>query len=121
MPLTSVSIFIGGASLVGVPLTAGFVSKWALLTAVIAEGRWVVASLVIVSSLIAVLYVGGLLHVMLIRKRPEGLEPVKEAPLWMVLPTLLLAFSNLWYGVVDGQAADAARAAAASLVQEVTR
>ncbi|MEM8709969.1 MAG: monovalent cation/H+ antiporter subunit D family protein [Planctomycetota bacterium] len=119
MPLTATAIVIGGASLVGVPLTAGFVSKWALLTAVIDEGRWVVAGLVIVSSLIAVVYVGQIVHVMLIRKRPAGAEPVREAPLWMVVPTLVLALSNLWYGTVDGQAADAARAAAAALVLEV--
>lgn len=121
MPLTSASIVIGGASLIGVPLTAGFVSKWALLTAVLEQGRWIIAALIIVSSLIAVVYVGQIVHVMLIRKRPAGAEKVREAPLWMVIPTLILALSNLWYGTVDGQAADAARAAAAALVAEVAR
>lgn len=121
MPFTAASIVIGGASLIGVPLTAGFVSKWALLTAVLAEGRWVIAMLIIVSSLIAVVYVAQILHVMLIRKRPVGSERLREAPLWMVVPTFLLALSNLWYGVADGRAADAARAAAAALIDEVAR
>ena len=39
----------------------------------------------------------------------------------MVVPTFALALSNLWYGMVDGRAADAARAAAAALVEEVLR
>ncbi len=121
MPLTSASIVIGGASLIGVPLTAGFVSKWALLTAVIEQGRWVIAALIIVSSLIAVVYVGQVIHVLLIRKRPPGEERYREAPLLMVIPTFVLALSNLWYGIVDGQAADAARAAAAALIAEVSR
>ena len=121
MPFTAASIVIGGASLIGVPLTAGFVSKWALLTAVLNEGRWVIALLIIVSSLIAVVYVAQILHVMLIVKRPVGSEKLREAPLWMVVPTFVLALSNLWYGVADGRAADAARAAAAALIDEVAR
>ncbi|MEL6428488.1 MAG: monovalent cation/H+ antiporter subunit D family protein [Planctomycetota bacterium] len=117
MPLTAVALVVAGLSLIGVPLTSGFWSKWALLSAVMEEGYWVTGSLVIVSSLLSVVYVGQFLHVMLIRKRPAGAEPVREAPLWMVVPTLLLAGLNLWYGNVDATAADVAREAAAQLVQ----
>lgn len=115
MPLTSAAIVIGGLSLIGVPLTSGFVSKWALLGAVMEKQNVFVALLVIVSSLIACLYVGQMIHVLLIRKRPESAQHVTEAPLWMVAPTLLLALLNLWYGVDDGLARFA-RAAAEQLV-----
>ncbi|HPF13043.1 MAG TPA: monovalent cation/H+ antiporter subunit D family protein, partial [Planctomycetota bacterium] len=47
MPLTSAALLIGGLSLIGVPLTAGFVSKWALLGAVLDDGRWFTAALLL--------------------------------------------------------------------------
>jgi len=121
MPLTSVSLVLGALSLVGVPLTAGFVSKWALLTAVVDDGRWITAGLIILSSLLSVIYVAQFLHVMLIRTRPKDAEPISEAPMWMVLPTLLLAAMNLWFGIFDETAAEVAREAAASLMAEVSR
>lgn len=120
MPLTSAAVVLGGLSLIGVPLTAGFWSKWALLTAVTSAGDWFTAALVILSSLISVVYVGQILHVLLIRKRPAGAAPIGEAPMWMVAPTLLLAVLNLWYGNFDGSIAEVAREAAAQLV-EATR
>lgn len=121
MPLTAAALVLGGLSLVGVPLTAGFVSKWALLSAVVDDGRWVTAGLIILSSLLSVVYVGQFLHVMLIRTRPKDAAPVSEAPMWMVVPTLILAAMNLWFGIFDETAAEVAREAAASLMAEVAR
>ncbi len=43
MPLTSFGIVIGGLSLIGVPGTAGFISKWLLIQAALrarARGGW---------------------------------------------------------------------------------
>lgn len=121
MPLTAAALVIGGISLVGVPLTAGFVSKWALLGAIVTEGRWAVAVMVLVSSLLSVVYVGQFLHVMIIRKRPVDTPRVSEAPLWMLVPTLLLAAANLWFGIFDQTAAEIAREAAAGLIGEVNQ
>ena len=121
MPLTSAAILLGGLSLIGVPLTAGFISKWALLQAVLAEAGWITAGLILVSSLLSIVYMGQLFHVLLIRKRPSGAEPIAEAPLWMVVPTLVLAFGNLWFGIFSGQAAEVSGRAAEFLVREVTR
>ena len=45
MPLTMAAIVIGGLSLIGVPLTVGFISKWYLLMALIEQGWWPVAVL----------------------------------------------------------------------------
>lgn len=121
MPLTAAALVLGALSLVGVPLTAGFVSKWALLSAVVEDGRWVTAGLIILSSLLSVVYVSQFLHVMLIRARPKDAAPVSEAPMWMVVPTLVLAAMNIWFGIFDETAAEVAREAAASLMAEVAR
>ncbi|WP_455235021.1 monovalent cation/H+ antiporter subunit D family protein, partial [Thiogranum longum] len=57
MPLTMAAFVIGGLSLIGVPLTTGFVSKWYLVLAALDDGYWLLAPLILVSSLIALVYV----------------------------------------------------------------
>ncbi|HPF13784.1 MAG TPA: monovalent cation/H+ antiporter subunit D family protein, partial [Planctomycetota bacterium] len=88
------------------------------LGAVLDDGRWFTAALLLLSSLISVVYVGQMVYVLLIRTRPEGVERLSEAPLWMVVPTLILAFGNLWFGVVDHRPADIADQASQQLIQE---
>ena len=47
MPWTSAAIVIGGLSLIGVPGTAGFISKWVLVQAALEKGWWPVALLIV--------------------------------------------------------------------------
>ncbi|MGZ8154540.1 MAG: monovalent cation/H+ antiporter subunit D family protein, partial [Burkholderiales bacterium] len=49
MPITSLGIVIGGLSLIGVPGTAGFVSKWYLVLAALEQGAWWLATLIVAS------------------------------------------------------------------------
>lgn len=56
-PWLFAALVFGGLGLIGVPTTAGFVSKWALVLALIDSGQlWVLAA-VLASSLMAVVYV----------------------------------------------------------------
>ena len=57
MPLTMSAFVVGGLSLIGVPFTVGFVSKWTLVVAALEEGAWPVAVVVLLSSLVALGYV----------------------------------------------------------------
>ncbi|MDP4993352.1 MAG: monovalent cation/H+ antiporter subunit D family protein, partial [Burkholderiaceae bacterium] len=57
MPLTSFAIVVCGLSLIGVPGTAGFISKWYLLLAALEQNLWWLAFLVVASSLLAIMYV----------------------------------------------------------------
>ena len=50
MPWTMAAFVAGGLSLIGVPLTAGFISKWYLVSAAFTTGYWPLAVLVLVSS-----------------------------------------------------------------------
>lgn len=120
MPWTSTALVIGGLSLIGTPLTAGFVSKWALLVAVMEQERWIVAALLLVGSLLALLYVGRILNVVLLSHRPANAARVIEAPSWMVIPTIILALANLYFGVASEGIAHVAETAAKAL-QEVPR
>ncbi len=114
MPLTMAAFVVGGLSLVGMPLTVGFVSKWYLLLAVLERGWWWLAAVVLVSSLIALIYVWRVVEVAYFR--PPQVPPTgqEEAPLSLLLPTWVLVFANLYFGIDTsmsvGIASDAARA-----------
>ena len=120
MPWTTAVLILGGLSLIGVPLTAGFTSKWALITAILEQERWLTAALMLVSSLLAIIYVGRIIGIVLLAKRPRGAPQVDEAPIWMVAPTLVLALLNLYFGIASDTSSELAMSAAQAL-EEVAR
>ena len=115
MPLTMAAIVIGGISLIGVPLTVGFVSKWYLLMALIESGLWPVAVLVLLGSLLAVIYVWRVVEMAYFRPVLPGNEGVKEAPLSFLLPIWILVFANIYFGIDTRLSVQIAEAAAQSL------
>ncbi len=98
MPWTMAAIVAGGLSLIGVPLTVGFVSKWYLLLAAIDSGLWWVSIFILLSSLLAIIYVWRLVEVAYLSPAPEG-APSGEAPLVMLVPTWVLVLANFYFGV----------------------
>ena len=98
MPVTTFAFVMGGLSLIGVPLTVGFVSKWNLLAAALEKGLWPVAALILLSSLLAVIYVWRVVEVAYFREPLKEME-VKEAPLSMLVPTWLLIAASVYFGV----------------------
>ncbi len=112
MPWTSAAFIIAGLSLVGVPLTTGFVSKWMLLQATFELGQWVASFLIVASSLIAVVYMGRIIEVMLRQPEGEVLPAVKEVPLTMMIPMWLVVIANIYFGLQTDLTVDIARGAA---------
>jgi len=112
MPLTMGAFVLGGLSLIGVPLTAGFVSKWYLVLAALEGGLWPVAVMILLSSLLAVVYVWRVVEVAYFQDPPEGATKLERAPLGLLLPTWVLVGATVYFGVfTDQTAAVAARAA----------
>ena len=62
MPWTFAAIVAGGLSLLGAPLTAGFISKWFLVQAALEQSLWWLVVLIVASSLLAVEYVWRLVE-----------------------------------------------------------
>lgn len=115
MPWTFAALLIGGLSLIGVPLTAGFVSKWALAQALIDDAHWIVLGAVLVSSLLALVYVGRVVEIAWFRDPPAG--PAAAAPpMGMATATWTLVLLSLWIGVDSSALASLADAAAATLL-----
>ena len=80
--LWTMAAFVGGGlSLIGIPLTAGFISKWYLILAAMERGWWPVVAIVLISSLIAVIYIWRVVEAVYLSLRPDSAEPVSEAPM----------------------------------------
>ena len=116
MPWTCFAFVIGGLALIGVPLTAGFVSKWYLLVAAYDKGYWFVAALVLISSLMAVAYIWKVVETMYFGELPEANEHLQEAPLSMLLPTYAVIGMTVFFGVWSAFPAGVARQAAQALL-----
>jgi len=114
MPWTMLAIVVGGLSLIGVPGTVGFVSKWYLVLASLEQGLWPVALLILLGSLFAVVYVWKLVEAAYLTE-PQGEVAVQEAPLSMLVPLWLLVIANVYFGVQTDVSVGLARQAAAVL------
>ncbi len=99
MPWTSVAFAIGGLGLIGVPLTAGFISKWLLLTSCFDAGRWPVAALMLVSSLLALVYVWRVVEALFFAEPSTAAKEAKEAPLSMLVPMYVVIAATIVFGV----------------------
>jgi multicomponent Na+:H+ antiporter subunit D len=115
MPLTMAAIVIGGLSLIGVPLTVGFISKWYLLVALLEQGWWPVAVLILLGSILAVIYVWRIVEVAYFKEPLLNNKPVKEAPIYFLIPIWTLIIANIYFGIDTRLSVQVAEAAAMSL------
>ncbi len=116
MPLTMFSFVLGGLSLIGVPLTAGFISKWYLVQAALETGSWFLAAIVLIGSLLAVIYIWRVVEVAYFRPAPAGADRVEEAPLSMLIPTWILIGASVYFGIDTSLTVGVAGRAAAYLI-----
>jgi multicomponent Na+:H+ antiporter subunit D len=114
MPWTMAAFAIGGLSLIGVPGTAGFVSKWALIGAALEQGALGVALVVLIvfASLLAVVYIGRTVEELWFGEPGEAAAAVREAPAWMLIVTWAVVAANLWFGLNAALPSALARGAA---------
>ena len=112
MPLTAAALVVGGLGLIGVPGTVGFVSKWVLVSAAIEREYFDVTILILLSSLLALVYVWRLIEVMYLSEPREGAS-VDEAPALYLIPAWILAAASVYFGIFTentlGVASEAAR------------
>lgn len=116
MPLTMAAFVVGGLSLVGVPGTVGFVSKWYLVLGALDREWYGVAFLILLSSLLAAVYVWRVVEVMVFQEGEAGVSR-EEVPPSMWIPTWILIGGTIFFGFNTGLTAGVARDAAAMLFQ----
>jgi len=112
MPITMGAMVLAGLSIIGVPGTAGFISKWYLALGAFEEGWWWLVFLLVSSSVISVIYIGRLVEVVWFRPVSNAAKRATEPPLGMLLPTLLLVAATIYFGIDTSVSVGAASRAA---------
>lgn len=116
-PLAAAAMTASAISLMGAPLTIGFLGRWRLVEAGIGAGWWWTAGVMIVTSLAGVFY-GGRLVERLYFKRAETTF-AGGGDLWRVAfaPALIVAIAAIALGVAPALLLDAAAQAAAHVAE----
>ena len=116
MPWTFAAFALSGLSIIGVPLTVGFVSKWHLLIALHAEGYYAVMVLMLITSLLAVIYIWKVIEAAYLKPKSEDQAPIKEAPWALLAPTYIMVLLNIYFGVHTDLTISTAQRAAELLI-----
>ncbi len=104
MPFTLLMFAIAGLSLVGIPPTSGFSSKWIIYQALMQAGQPMLALLSLVGSVLTLAYIAKFLHAAFLGQACSDLDKVEEAPLVMRVPMGILALGCVFTGVFPGLA-----------------
>jgi multicomponent Na+:H+ antiporter subunit D len=121
MPWTMGAFVVAGLSLIGVPGTAGFVSKWTLISAALAEGvvGGVLVVVILVSSLMAVIYIWRVVEAAYFGEVPADCAPTREAPPALLAVTWAAALANIYFGLVTSLPVTLSTSAAEHLIRHV--
>jgi multicomponent Na+:H+ antiporter subunit D len=114
MPLTTAGFVLAGISLIGSPITVGFISKWYLVLAAWEKDEAWLAALVLLSSVISLVYFGRIIEFVWFRPASPSVVEAQDPPLSMILPSWILVGACIWFGIdtsltvgMAGKAADA--------------
>jgi len=115
MPLTAFGLVIAGLSLIGIPGTAGFISKWYLIMGALEQGQWWLVAVILAASLIAAAYVWRVVEVAYLRPA-TGEWREGEAPIGMLTAALAMVSLCVYFGFDTTFSVGGARDAAALLL-----
>ena len=96
MPITTTAFLVCGLSLIGLPLTAGFISKLYIVRALLEADMIAVLLLVMASSALSVVYLWKIVEVLW--QKAEGEAAVTEQPA-LYMPLWIVAIANIWFGI----------------------
>ena len=98
MPITMASFTLAALSMVGIPPTCGFVSKWYLALGALDSGAWIFVIIILLSSLLNAIYYLRVVNIAYFGV-PRGKIRMDEAPIMMLIPIVILAVGCLILGV----------------------
>lgn len=109
MPVTMAAFTVGALSMIGVPPTCGFFSKWYLILGGIEAGQWLYVGALIFSSLVNAVLFFRIIEIAYFRT-PQAehaghgheVDTLREAPAAMLQPLVLAAASLIGVGLATG-------------------
>ena len=121
MPWTMGAFVVAGLSLIGIPGTAGFVSKWTLISAALDEGviGGALVAVIVLGSLMALVYIWRVVEAAYFSEREIDATTLREAPPALLTVTWVAALANLYFGLVPSLPMTLSSAAAEILVRHV--
>jgi multicomponent Na+:H+ antiporter subunit D len=110
MPITMTAFTIGALSMIGVPPTGGFVSKWYILAGAFQADNYVALATIILSTVLNAAYFLPIVYLAWFAKEDgSGGEPHGEAPWPSVLALALTAFLTIAFFLFHGPAIELER------------
>jgi len=102
LPWTMGAFFVASLSMIGVPPTAGFVSKWYLAEGAVAAGETAFLVVLLVSSVLNAAYFLPVSYAAFFQaERPESRTTVREIPL-VTIPLVATAILSVLMGIFPG-------------------
>jgi multicomponent Na+:H+ antiporter subunit D len=102
MPWTMAAFALSSLSIVGIPLTSGFISKWYLALGAADNHSFIALGVLLLSSLLGAAYLGQILYKAYFELEEEAPhDAVREVP-WMVGPLAITAGASLLLGLFPG-------------------
>lgn len=117
MPITMAAFVLGGLSIIGIPGTAGFVSKWQIAVGAVEANAPYLVFFLVASSIIAVGYIGRIVEVVYFRPVSEDCKEASDPGLSMLLPIAAMMVAVIYFGIDTTYSADIAREAAQRLLE----
>lgn len=116
MPLTMAAFLVGGFALIGVPGTSGFISKWYLVLAAIANDQLWIALVILLSSLLAVAYVWRVVEIVYFHPA-SSTQTANDDPPTFALPAWALMGATIFFGLYADLPVQLAAEAAEALME----
>ncbi len=113
MPFTMAAFTIASLSMIGVPLTVGFISKWYLAVGAVEAGMWYVVPVILVSSVLTAVYFWRIVEGIYFGK---AANVTLKGPTGLLVPTMIVAALCVVFGVAASVPVSVARLAASALL-----
>jgi multicomponent Na+:H+ antiporter subunit D len=111
MPFTMTALVVTALSMIGVPPTCGFFSKWYLIQGAVVAGSWAFVVALLLSSLVNVVLFFRVFEIGYgfqeshdghdSHAHGDGASVIEEAPLTMLIPTLVVAVGIVLIGIYN--------------------
>ena len=120
-PFVFLLFIISGLSLIGVPLTSGFISKWYLIKASLEADYWILVFIIVISSVLAIIYIGRIIEAAYFKvsdKQTATVDLDKKIPYLLFVSLVFISCINIYFGIETTLNVDMASQIASELINK---